>query len=1026
MLCACFDSSLRVMDQRRTILDPTVVDISDVKEYFREDDAFGSLTAVGPDDDVEEYKATQELLKSHASSAAAAAVTEVTPLSPIVDDTDSVVSAGDISITVEGAVRKRKFSGGNSAGLRNTRSGALENDDVILIGGNDDEGNYAQIAEADISRSESLITGTNQGYKEDSYSDYDSDGDKKPAAAPRGPDISNGNHQDGGYLPAQNIQNDAFGSTDIESGPVYAYVAESLLSLYVDMQNIDEKEAEMQQSIYDNIKAAAPTIGKDQWKCPACTFINDSADALVCSICESQRIERNERTDPPMRGLLEDDSIEIRPKVANGENCGENEGDHWIIFEHDKHICFGWGIGTPSICYIRYVGREEEKSIEMEWRKTQRRGRSREAGEKEAVGRSRHKSRETTVIELQAEPSLSNKKQKKRKKSDNYSSPTMPTSAKGRERNFRPATQKKYCGEDSSDSSPGSDEVGAATSSPAPCHTEFRLEEPFEQGTMDDSNEDSNIDDVESTCDESVSWTCNFCNFFHENMSADFLACKMCSAPREQTDVAKLRTALSFEDASKQAPPRISFDCPQELSLKSSSFPLVGVETIEAFMYPNGNINRKPEWTVVSTDHHLCHEENYDREKMSGTCAMSWIRQGDSRPFTTRWRVCTKRASRGSAPVLFSAEQVENDARRRPAFKKKRAIDDSSKEDGFTSDSASADSSNKRQKRGYLEKRLGMSMDEIEKAMPKALAERVHDCVWVSWKGKDGGKVYHPALILRPADISGKTDALKLVGTMIEKAIRMNRPDLWNKHLVFWYSYGFSWAKKGPQKDCKAFTLEEPENLVPYTVGVERGYHQPKELTSKISSPNLISWREGCFLDGLKQIKKDAEVEKHQRGGPFFFEHQRQMLRNEAKRLQGERELRIDMERENKAAKRDQRRVEERAASNDQFNSRFVNTDLCSLELCSGQAKMTEGLRKAGFRHVVTLDNDPKKKSVSNLSLKQLEDIIEGINGDQRWQHHPTHKCFHTIWAGPCCTTYSIAQSTKIYRTKGECAFDVC
>ena len=189
---------------------------------------------------------------------------------------------------------------------------------------------------------------------------------------------------------------------------------------------------------------------------------------------------------------------------------------------------------------------------------------------------------------------------------------------------------------------------------------------------------------------------------------------------------------------------------------------------------------------------------------------------------------------------------------------------------------------------------------------------------------------------------------------------------------------------------------------------------------SKINSPSLISWKEGCFLDGLKQIEKDAKVEKRLRGGPFFFEHQRQMLREEAKRLEGEREMRIDMEREEKAAKREKRRMEDRAAGKDKVNDRNHSATLCALELCSGEAKMTEAFSKAGFRHTVTLDNDQKKESVSNLSLQQLEHMMERRNGDKRWLEHPTNERFHTIWAGPCCTTYSIAQSTKIYRTEGE------
>ena len=79
---------------------------------------------------------------------------------------------------------------------------------------------------------------------------------------------------------------------------------------------------------------------------------------------------------------------------------------------------------------------------------------------------------------------------------------------------------------------------------------------------------------------------------------------------------------------------------------------------------------------------------------------------------------------------------------------------------------------------------------------------------------------------------------------------------------------------------------------------------------------------------------------------------------------------------------------------------------------------MTEGLRKAGVGHRNTLDFDPKKASDSNLSLEQLHDMMQ--DGDHRCRHHLTQKCWNILFAAPDCSTYSIAQSTKIYRTESE------
>lgn len=134
------------MDQELNT-DPTAANNSDDEEYYREDDAFGSLTAVGPDEDVEEYEATQALLRPHA---AAAAATEIGPSSPTGDDDRSVASStGDISITVEGAVRKRRPSV-HAPSLQGAAMNDNEDEDVVVIDDDDedDEDNYAQAADS--------------------------------------------------------------------------------------------------------------------------------------------------------------------------------------------------------------------------------------------------------------------------------------------------------------------------------------------------------------------------------------------------------------------------------------------------------------------------------------------------------------------------------------------------------------------------------------------------------------------------------------------------------------------------------------------------------------------------------------------------------------------------------------------------------------------------------------------------------------------------------------------------------------
>ena len=480
-----------------------------------------------------------------------------------------------------------------------------------------------------------------------------------------------------------------------------------------------------------------------EWTCRFCTLTSESTNALLCSICGTKRVERTERTDPPMRGILDEaDSIEIRPiRHENYENDEE-----WVLFDENRHLCYGWDIGTPrgNLCYVRYVGRENEKSSsEMEWRQAHRRGRSRIAAEGGGDG-----PQKKTVAQLQAEEHL----KKKRRRSS--------TSTK----------------------------------------------------------------------------------------------------------------------VSRPKPPM------------------------------------------------------------------------------------KKRGSKGSH---------------------------------------------------YLEDRLGKSKREILGLMPRAIADQIHNCVWVPWKG-----VHHPGLILGPFDISGETAANEEVGKMIETAIQMNRADLWNRHLVFWYSAGFSLATGGAQKTYKAFTLENPDELVPYWEGVELGHHRPENLVSKINSPSsLLTYKEDVLWNGIKQLQKDAMVEKQERGGPFFFEHQMNLLREAATRSNKERAEKMKQKQIENTRKREERREKE-AGDDTKFLSRFVAAELCSLEICSGEGRMTEGLRKAGVDHRNTLDFDPKKASDSNLSLEQLHDMMQ--DGDHRCRHHLTQKCWNILFAAPDCSTYSMAQSTKIYRTESE------
>ena len=148
-------------------------------------------------------------------------------------------------------------------------------------------------------------------------------------------------------------------------------------------------------------------------------------------------------------------------------------------------------------------------------------------------------------------------------------------------------------------------------------------------------------------------WKCRRCTFVHEGSMSEYLLCSACSEPRKET---AFLGATFTEDV-----PTISFECGPDPSSKVD-FPLAAFETIEAYMHPKGHTSSEPEWIVVEDSSHKFHAAEYDPTGMSGTCTMSWIRQGDSRPFTTRWRVCEGRSSRGAGPALLSKEQEEEAA----------------------------------------------------------------------------------------------------------------------------------------------------------------------------------------------------------------------------------------------------------------------------------------------------------------------------------------------------------------------------
>ena len=496
-------------------------------------------------------------------------------------------------------------------------------------------------------------------------------------------------------------------------------------------------------------------------------------------------------------------------------------------------------------------------------------------------------------------------------------------------------------------------------------------------------------------------WKCWRCTFVHEDSSmSNYLSCALCSAPREETTLAFLPETTFAED------------------IPSISFPLAPCETIEAYMHPKGHTSREPEWTVVSEDSHKFHAAEYDTCGVSGTCTMSWIRQGDSRPFTTRWRVCEGRSSRGDRPALLSREQAEEAAaakRRQPSCtrKKRKAPTTGSSNGKRGVKSCSGKPTH------YLEDRLGKTMDEIDEFMPKAIAGNINECLWCPWKvSKCGPRVYHPVLILHPSAISGNSEALHKVEVMIREAIERNDPEMWNKHLIFFYSAKISMRKEGPSLGHKAFALVDPDDLVPYSEGVKRGCHRPENLVSKINSGEMFSGDDEAFWLGLEQIEKDSELDKERRGGPFFFEHERQEYFDQAEKLKKERVEWWEKKRVDRARKRAERRREDQRHGFTFTNAAGV--EFASLELYSGEARMTAALEKNGFGNNFTLDNNPKKKSDSSLSIKQLESMIEE-NERHRYYHHPIRKCYDVIWAAPCCTTYSMAASKTIYRTYGTC-----
>ena len=484
-----------------------------------------------------------------------------------------------------------------------------------------------------------------------------------------------------------------------------------------------------------------------EWTCRFCTSTSESTNALLCSICGTIRVERTERTDPPMRGILDEaDSIEIRP--IRHENDGNDEG--WVLFNENRHLCYGWDISTPrgNLCYIRYIGRENEKSFEMEWR---------------------HARRKSGRVSAAVSPALLSREQE--------------------------------------------EEAAAAT------------------------------------------------------------------AKRRQS-----------------------------------------------------------------------------------TC--------------TRKRKAPANGKRGVKSCFGKPTH-------------------------------------------YLEDRLGKTMDEIDEFMPKAIAGNINECFWCPWKeGKCGPRVYHPVLILHPSAISGNSEALHKVKVMIREAIEKNDPEMWNKHLIFFYSAKISMRKEGPSLGHKAFALVDSDDLVPYSEGVKRGCHRPENLVSKINSGEMFSGDDEAFWLGLEQIEKDSELDKERRGGPFFFEHERQEYFDQAEKLKKERVEEWEKKRFERAGKRAERRREDQRHGFTFSNAAGV--ELASLELYSGEARMTAALKKNGFGNNFTLDNNPKKKSDSSLSIEQLESMIEE-NERHRYYHHPIRMCYDVIWAAPCCTTYSIAASKTIYRTYGTC-----
>jgi len=126
---------------------------------------------------------------------------------------------------------------------------------------------------------------------------------------------------------------------------------------------------------------------------------------------------------------------------------------------------------------------------------------------------------------------------------------------------------------------------------------------------------------------------------------------------------------------------------------------------------------------------------------------------------------------------------------------------------------------------------------------------------------------------------------------------------------------------------------------------------------------------------------KDERKAEWERGGPMFFQH----LIDEEK------------EKSEKIAQEDQCKIIKRKKTQDASREARRDTKY-SLELCSGEGRMSSALKERGFK-TVTLDNSNEMESDSSLSLKELETKIE----DNTIFHDPLHTStlgndFDSIW----------------------------